>query len=101
MNTVSPVEENIDALVDVDAEDEKLEESDHQSKPLKDPPMPTVPIREKSTWGKVDGAGVAAIAGRMYGRRNKGGRANAMVCCQGDEWPIEDAYRSLRMGRAQ
>ena len=53
----------------LDKEDwENGPEGDHQSSPLKDPPNPTVPIREKSTRGSVDGAGVdAAIAN---GRRS-------------------------------
>jgi hypothetical protein len=74
---VSPVEEKIDADA---AEEENGEESDHQSKPSKDPPSPTVPIREKSTCGSDDGAGVDAMAGRKNGRRNRGGKTNDMIC---------------------
>ena len=58
-NRVSPDVEN--EGVDEDDEEEGLE-GDHQSKPLKDPPRPTVPIREKSTCGNVDGAGVEDMA---------------------------------------
>ena len=58
---VSPVVENF-ALVDDD--EAKEEESDHQSSPENAPPIPTDPIREKSTWGREAGADVAAMAGR-------------------------------------
>jgi hypothetical protein len=66
-------------VLDVDAE-AKGEESDHQSRPLKDPPNPTVPMREKSTCGNVDGAGVDAMAESSNGKRKKGeGRLSDMA----------------------
>jgi len=76
MKTVSPVVENAEDELDVD---EKGEESDHQSSPVNDPPSPTVPIREKSTCGRSDGAVVAAMAGMRNGRRNNGGKFRDMT----------------------
>lgn len=76
MNTVSPVVENAEDEFDVE---EKAEESDHQSRPLKDPPRPTVPMREKSTWGRFDGAVVDAMAGMRKGSRKSGGKLSDMA----------------------
>ena len=58
-------------------------DGDHQSRPAKDPPNPTVPIREKSTCGKEEGAGDPAMAGSMnnarMGMRYRCGRLPAMT----------------------
>ena len=76
MKTVSPVVEKAEDELDVE---EKDDESDHQSSPLNDPPRPTVPIREKSTWGRFDGAGVAAMTGMRNGKRSNEGKLSDMV----------------------
>lgn len=66
--TVSPsVEKGSEGLADV--------EPDHQSNPENEPPNPTLPIREKSTCGRVDGAGVDAM---LVERDTRRGRSKGM-----------------------
>ena len=74
------------------------EDGDHQSRPAKDPPNPTVPIREKSTCGKEDGAGVPAMAGSMNGAkmtdRYRGRRLPAMLDGRSELVPFDPTNRS-------
>ena len=75
---VSPSAENDGA----DEEDAEEDDADHQSSPAKDPPRPTDPMREKSTWGSEDGAGAAMtvmMEGDRMVRRKFDGRLRAMV----------------------
>ena len=69
---VSPSAEK-DGVDEDDAEEDDVD----QSRPAKDPPRPTVPIREKSTWGNEDGAedamavrtkGDSMVRGKIDGR---------------------------------
>lgn len=54
---VSPSDEKVGLLI---ADEAKGESVDHQSRPENDPPSATVPIFEKSTWGRDAGAVVEA-----------------------------------------
>lgn len=66
INSEAPSAENLAPPVDVEA---KGEEEVHQSRPAKDPPNPTCPMREKSTWGREVGAVVAVARGSEIRRR--------------------------------
>lgn len=56
---MSPSDEKVGLPV---ADEAKGDSEDHQSRPEKDPPSATVPIFEKSTWGRDAGAMVEATA---------------------------------------
>jgi hypothetical protein len=57
--SVLPVVEKVD-----DGDDEEFDGVAYQSNPANAPPRPTVPIFEKSTCGRDDGAGVEAMTGK-------------------------------------
>lgn len=62
-NIVSPSDEK------EGVDEDEADEGEYQSRPQKEPPKPTRPMREKSTCGREDGAAESAMAARMKGER--------------------------------
>jgi hypothetical protein len=97
---VPPSEENLVVELEDDPEEEKGESSVHQSNPAKDPPNPTVPILLKSTWGRLEGAGVAAIP-IVAARESAMGimrwlKVDMLTVVVGELSELEEQYRPMR-----